>query len=59
MQVRVYLELNLQEPDLCLKFITFSAVSPGWGQSTNTVKLLHIIKIKLNLVDRAVFTWLS
>ena len=59
MQVRVYLELNLQEPDLYLKFITFSAVSPGWGQSPNTVKLLHIIKIKLNLVDRAVFTWLS
>ena len=51
MQVRVHLELNLQEPDLCLKFITFSAVSPGWGQSPNTVKLLHIIKIKLNSVD--------
>ena len=51
MQVRVDLKLNFQAPDLCLKFITFIAVSPGWGQSPNTVKLLHIVKIKLNSVD--------
>ena len=47
MQVRVDLKLNFQEPDLCLKFITFSTMSPGWGQSPNTVKLLKII-LKLN-----------